>query len=950
MKQFFFLAFFIACLLGLFDWLPILANPQKPAAKQTTKDKKALPPAALKAANVGSKSNSKAAPVSNTSSSKATSKPNSVVKSVPTNVAPIKTVVNTPTAATQSLVKTVVPANTNKVGSGVAAVAASATAVGAAGLAASSDTNRHVATYNNSTVDSLSALVPIVNGIVTESKADMGGLVFDKGSFSPIKGIGVLLPICLAFLLSLWWGESLFSLLIAIVVGAWALNGFNMGQLFKSILQVFDTHLIQTIANPANIVFSLFLLLMGAVAGITYHNGGALGWAESMGRTIKTRRSAQVMAWLAALFTAFDPFVSAMFSGNIARPLNDRYGGSREKLAYIIHTTSSTVAALVLFSTFAGSILPLVGKQISSWANVTPMSVYLYALQYAFYPIFALLLVVATILWQRHIGAMHSAELNAQGKDASKDTSNLVLINNSETVAPLSKQTQVRGFYLLLPILVFFIVAFVGIFRQASQQLFVDNPTTLFNNLLTAVQQANVALSLLWAAIATLGVTVVLSILSRRLSLLHTVDSITWGMKNALPTVITFVLAFTLIHICSQLGVSAYITQHLSGYGTLWLPFVAFIATALVSAVTGNLFSAVLLTIPILLPIAASQAYDGSLVPLRAAAIFYGTLANCIGGALFGAHLSITAQSALVSALSAQCSPINHIRTQLPYAFLAATLNLLAIALCIAFSLPAWVPLLGGVILIPILVRVLSQAIPTDATDAPDATHLETNDHSDKLVATVLAAEQLNNEEPITQLAYTHINSSEDISPLPLMAEQELAQTDMQGNTALIDTVNAKANPYFIADDSETEQSELIGGAAEAGQMDMDKTTKDITANYKAAPLTMANDEPIVASDKVMPTNETASRETTAYNIYQANETTVNKDDDTTEQHVNEAVSKTKDMFQSMKDIIASISNDEPEQNDSNAAPALTTEQEEALLAATEKKMLRYIKADDEAE
>jgi Na+/H+ antiporter NhaC len=947
MKQFFFLAFFIACLLGLFEWLPIWANPQKPAAKQTTKDKKALPPAALKAANVGSKSNSKAAPVSNTSSSKATPKPNSVVKSAPTNVAPIKTVVNTPTTATQSLAKTVVPVTTNKVGSGVAAVAASATAVGAAGLAASSDSNRHVATYNNSIVDSLSAVVPIVDSIGTESKADMGGLAFDKGSFSPIKGIGVLLPICLAFLLSLWWGESLFSLLIAIVVGAWALNGFNMGLLFKSILQVFDTHLIQTIANPANIVFSLFLLLMGAVAGITYHNGGALGWAESMGRTIKTRRSAQVMAWLAALFTAFDPFVSAMFSGNIARPLNERYGGSREKLAYIIHTTSSTVAALVLFSTFAGSILPLVGKQISSWANVTPMSVYLYALQYAFYPIFALLLVVATILWQRHIGAMHSAELSAQGKDASKDASNLVLINNSETVAPLSKQTQVRGFYLLLPILVFFIVAFVGIFRQASQQLFVDNPTTLFNNLLTAVQQANVALSLLWAAIATLGVTAVLSILSRRLSLLHTVDSITWGMKNALPTVITFVLAFTLIHICSQLGVSAYITQQLSGYGTLWLPFVAFIATALVSAVTGNLFSAVLLTIPILLPIAASHAYDGSLVPLRAAAIFYGTLANCIGGALFGAHLSITAQSALVSALSAQCSPINHIRTQLPYAFLAATLNLLAIALCIAFSLPAWVPLLGGVILIPILVRVLSQAIPADATNA---TNLETNDHSHKLAATALAAEQTNNEEPITQLAYTNTNSSESVSPLPLIAEQDLVQTDMQGNTALIETVNAKANPYFIADDSEIEQSELIGGATEAGQMDMDKTTKDITANYKAAPLTITNDEPIVASDKVAPTNETANRETTAYNIYQANETVIDKNDDAAEQSVNEAVSKTKDMFQSMKDIIASISNDEPEQNESNAEPALTTEQEEALLAATEKKMLRYIKADDEAE
>lgn len=131
------------------------------------------------------------------------------------------------------------------------------------------------------------------------------------------------------------------SLFLGVLMGARALNGFQLDRLLLSSIQVFDTHLIQTLSDPQNVRLAVFVLLMGGIALLSWHNGGAAGWVAGLSNTVRSPRSAQMAAWLFALVGFFDPLVSATLSGNLARPLTDKYRGSREKLAYIINTTFS---------------------------------------------------------------------------------------------------------------------------------------------------------------------------------------------------------------------------------------------------------------------------------------------------------------------------------------------------------------------------------------------------------------------------------------------------------------------------------------------------------------------------------------------------------------------------------------------------------------------------------
>lgn len=970
MKRYFHLAFFIAYLLCIIGKQPISAIAQKPTQKETAIDKKALSPASKTQAKGNKKANNKA--VKKTSTKNAATKNNKPSTS------------NTKVAASSITAK-----------QAVISLAPAATPKTVAPAIAKIDSTAH--TNQGSTFVDTTLLQPSTTANLNANTSNIG--TAPTYYLNRINGILVLLPLFLGLLLSLWWGESLLALFLAIIVGAWALNGFNIDKLSTSFLQVFDTHIIQTLANPTHITFVLFMLLMGGVAALMRHNGAANGWAESLSSTIQSPRSAQLSAWFAALFSGFDPFVSAIFSGNIACPLHDKYRGSREKLAYIIHTTGTSIATLVIFSTFIGIIIPLIGNHVANWGNgsVSAVSVWLFALQYAFYPIFSLLWVFASILWQRDFGAMYRAEHRAQ-QQGKLYNSDIDLFANAHFVnqLPIATQRHTRGFYLLLPILAFVVVAFACIFQGAwHQNILSDDPATLFGRLLSAAQGANILLSLLWASVAALLLGITLTVLGGRLSIRHTIESLTLGMQTALPSVLTLLLSLTLLSICVHLKVGDYIAQHISGYHSLWLPFVAFLATAIASAALGSLSNAVLLILPILMPISMSQAYSGTLLPSTAAAIFYGTLANCVGGALFGAHISITAQSALVAAAAAQCPAIDHIRTQMPYAILIAFLGFIATALCIWLPIPVWIPLLGGIIIIPFLVRLLGNKI-TNNTLINEEIEGISEQQTTHNVAPIASNENPPTQDIITENTLNKKDLQAENEPIkPISAKPFIAENNIESNdmtTAVISNANPLPDklpsPENVPEMPINDAINLISSANEAWQDDNVEETKSTetlmqtTDNQEIAQILTAlenadlnNEEQIIAeisANEIIEEEESTSpyiiaevnkdlhnQEAIVANNATLDQSIMDNNDNNAqnEENIHEAVSKTKDMFQSMKDIIASVSNDAPTADPLEANEEISAEnnntnknEEQNILAQTEKKLLRYIKEDDDEE
>ena len=120
------------------------------------------------------------------------------------------------------------------------------------------------------------------------------------------------------------------------------------------------------------------------------------------------------MAFIAGVVIFIDDYFNALSVGQIARPLNDSYHSSRERLAYIIDSTSAPICILVPLSSWGAYNIGLLSKQ-----NIDePFMVLLQSIPNNFYAFFALVAVVLTIFWRINLPTMRH-NINVDMKDDS---------------------------------------------------------------------------------------------------------------------------------------------------------------------------------------------------------------------------------------------------------------------------------------------------------------------------------------------------------------------------------------------------------------------------------------------------------------------------------------------------------------------------------------------------
>ena len=94
----------------------------------------------------------------------------------------------------------------------------------------------------------------------------------------------------------------------------------------------------------------------------------------------------------------------------------------------------------------------------------------------------------------------------------------------------------------------------------------------------------------------------------------------------------------------------------------MWLPAAVFALAAFLSFSTGTAWGTFGILIPIIVPVA--QALDPNLVVV--------SLAATLAGSVFGDHCSPISDTTILSSAGAGCSHIEHVATQIPYAWVCA--------------------------------------------------------------------------------------------------------------------------------------------------------------------------------------------------------------------------------------------------------------------------------------
>ncbi|MCK2183939.1 Na+/H+ antiporter NhaC family protein [Halomonas getboli] len=366
--------------------------------------------------------------------------------------------------------------------------------------------------------------------------------------------------------------------------------------------------------------------LFGSLIALLVKTGGVLSFGDVMTRRIHRKHHSLLTTWVLGLVIFVDDYLNALTISASMKKITDRFGISREKLAYIVDSTAAPVCILVPFSTWAVFFAGLLEEN-----NVTGngMGLYIEAIPYMFYAWVAAAIVPLVALgWMPDIGPMKTAEARAAGGQplpSGVDDSTLEVDEDKP-------RPHLLNFLLPIATLIFF--------------------TWYFD------------IDILRGVIVALVVTLVLIGAQRLLSFHETFDTALDGFKAMLMPLGTLVAGFTLKEVNDVLGLTDFVIAAVEPLMTSGLlPAVVFVTMAFLAFATGSFWGLFAVAMPIVLPLAESMNAN---MPLVVGAL--------ISASAFGSHACFYGDSTVLSAQGSGCTPMAHALTQLPYVLIAAAL------------------------------------------------------------------------------------------------------------------------------------------------------------------------------------------------------------------------------------------------------------------------------------
>jgi len=450
-----------------------------------------------------------------------------------------------------------------------------------------------------------------------------------------------VLPPVIAIVLAILTRQVYLSLAGGLVLGWTILSGWNpfagTAQAIQGAVSVFQ--------DEGDTRAILFTLVIGSLIATIESSGGVRGFVEYLERTrwVTTAKRAQLLAWVTGVVIFIESNITVLVAGSVARPLFDRYRSSREKLAYIIDSTSAPICILIPMNAWGAYNLGI----LEGLGVENPLAVFLEAVVLNFYAIVAVLMTLAVILWGLDFGPMKKAEARTrQGELLWPDATPMI---DEEVLSPKpNDRIPPRAYNMFLPIASMVLFMPVGLTITGSGNLLDGSGST----------------SVLWSVLFGLGVAWLLMLRQKAFTQDELVKIALKGAGGLVPLALILLLAIALGNVAETLGTGEYVARVTSGIlpPFLFLPLV-FLVAASIAFSTGTSWGTFAIMLPIAVPAAATLGLP--VAPFVAASL---------SGGVFGDHCSPISDTTIISSMAAATDHIDHVRTQLPYALVGGVI------------------------------------------------------------------------------------------------------------------------------------------------------------------------------------------------------------------------------------------------------------------------------------
>ena len=545
---------------------------------------------------------------------------------------------------------------------------------------------------------SLSVLIALVLGIV---------LLHVLGPVAgPMPLWLSILPPLVAIVMALLIKEVISSLFVGILTGTFLMAYYGgaspASALGGGLLRVVDTYVVGSLFDADHVTIIVFTLIIGGMVRIITANGGMQGVVNWLSRRARGPRSGQLMTFLMDLCIFFDDYSNTLVVGNTMRPIADKLMVSREKLAYIVDSTSAPVVAVAFVTTWIGAELSYIQDGINTIGlNASAYSVFFHSLSYSFYPFLTLCFVLMIIFSGRDFGPMLTAERKARKASAME----------TEMTNSVAKPAHIIDALIPLAVLIFGTI--IGLIATGYDASIWQSGTGFFSKLSATIGAANSYKALLWASVLSLLTAIVVTLLRGSLTFARVMEEMVEGFKAMFNAVLILTMAWAIALVTKDMHTAEFVSQLLLKWSLspVVVPVLTFLLAALIGFSTGTSWGTMAILYPLILPSSWLLCQEQGLSVEATMPLFYNVVASVLAGSVMGDHCSPISDTTIMSSLASSCNHLQHVRTQMPYALTVGSVAMLVGVLPTALGMPSWVAFLMGFAVLGLMVRLVGKKV-----------------------------------------------------------------------------------------------------------------------------------------------------------------------------------------------------------------------------------------------
>jgi tetracycline resistance efflux pump len=441
-----------------------------------------------------------------------------------------------------------------------------------------------------------------------------------------------ILPQVVAISVVMWRKEVILALLAGIFTSEVLLliqagNGFPIMGPLETIERI-----VSVFSSPDSTRVLMFSLIIGCLIAYLRHSGGVTALVElfiNKGIT-KTKKQAGLFSYFIGIILFVESNLSVITAGILSRGLFDKFGMSRERLAYVIDSTSAPVCILILINGWGAVVL--VNLQASGLQNAE--ATLIGTIFYNFYAWIALAIVLYTILSDKLHGPLKVCEENKQKEIEQQQ-------------APEFPASKAR--FMVVPLLSLIGLIFLFMYWTGDGE----------------IRSGDGSKSILYATVLSCIIAYVMMLSSGRFTHIKLVEIGFKGMNELLQLVTIVLLSLALGASLKILGTGIFVAGIASdNLPVIFIVPMLFLASSLMAFTTGTSWGTFALMIPIGVPLIQILGLPPAFV-----------ISAILGGGVFGDHCSPISDTTMISSVAAGCSLLDHVRTQLPYALVGGVLT-----------------------------------------------------------------------------------------------------------------------------------------------------------------------------------------------------------------------------------------------------------------------------------